>query len=207
MSEWTRSMEKTMNSLDWILLGVTVICVVRGIWRGAVAQIFGIASLCGGFLTAAHYYEGVAARLAHAFPNLTAVHVISFITLFLLAWFCVGLFGFGISKLLYRTGLGFFDRFFGVGVGLGKALAFSIIVISTLTFFISAKSPLLHKSYLAPHIQGMARIVIQATPASVQQLFERKRLEIERYWTAYEKTRAAGIAWQDRDNRGVKFQQ
>jgi len=196
-----------MNALDWILLCVALVCVVRGVWRGAVSQVFGIAGLCGGFLTAAHYYQGVAFRLSHAFPKLTAAPVISFITLFFLAWFCIGAIGFGMSKLLHRSGLGFFDRFLGAGVGLGKATLFSIIVISMLTFFLSADSPLLFESYLAPHVQGMARIVIKATPPGVQQLFDRKRLEIERYWAHYEKPKAPDVALEKQNNKEVRIKQ
>lgn len=194
-----------MNALDWILLGVTIICVVRGIWRGAVSQVFGIAGLCGGFLTAAHYYQGVALRLAHAFPKLTAAPAVSFVALFLLAWFCIALVGFGLSKLLHRSGLSFFDRFLGAGVGLGKAALFSIIVISMLTFFLSAENPLLFESTLVPHVQGVARIAIKATPQSVQQLFESKRLEIERYWAHYERPKASGVEADNRNDKGVKI--
>lgn len=194
-----------MNALDWILLGVAIICVVRGIWRGAVSQVFGIAGLCGGFLTAAHYYQGVALRLTHAFPDLSAAPAISFVTLFLLTWFCIGALGFCISKLLHRSGLSFFDRFLGAGIGLGKAALFSIIVISMLTFFLSAENPLLFESYLVPHVQEVAEIAIKATPQSVQQLFDRKRLEIERYWAHYESSKTAGGGEGNNKNKGANI--
>lgn len=177
-----------MNALDWLLLCIGVICIGRGIWRGAVSQVFGIVGVIGGFLLAAHFYEGLALRLSLAFPKLAATAVISFITLFLLTWFCIGVVGFWLARLLHRSGLGFLDRLLGAGVGLGKAAVLTIALVSILTFFLSPRNSILVKSYLVPHVQLIARIVMKATPDSVQQLFDRKRLEFQRHWTGYEET-------------------
>jgi len=177
-----------MNALDWMLLCICLFCIGRGIWRGAVSQVFGIVGVFGGFLTATHFYEGVSLRLSQSFPELAATSIISFIMLFLLAWFCLAVVGFWLAKVLHRGGLAPVDRFFGAGLGLSKGVAFAVIMISILTFFLSPQNPLLITSYLAPHVQGIAKTVVKATPDSVQQLFDRKRLEFQRYWTDYKKS-------------------
>lgn len=192
-----------MNALDWVLLCVGIICIGRGIWRGAVSQVFGIAGVLGGFLLAAHFYEGLALRLSQAFPKLAAAAVISFITLFFLTWFCIGVVGFWLARLLQRSGLGFLDRFLGAGVGCGKAAVLTIVLVSILTFFLSPQNPLLLKSYLVPHVQQIARVVIKATPDSVQQLFDRKRLEFQRHWADYEKT---NLIVESHSQKGAKIQ-
>lgn len=173
-----------MNVLDWILMGIALVCLCRGVLRGAVSQLFGIAGVVGGFWLAAHYYAQLALQLAHAFPQLSATQaqVIGFIVLFLLTWFCLGAMGFWLARLLRSSGLGFVDRFWGALVGLGKAVILSAILISSLTFFVSPRTPLLGRSRLAPHIHAIARLMVQATPQTVQKMFERKQRELEHYW-------------------------
>jgi len=176
-----------MNVLDWTLFAVSLFCVARGLWRGAVSQVFGIAGVFGGFWAASHFYEGTAQRLAQTFPKLEGAGVISFITLFLLSWFCLAVVGFWLTRLLRRGGLGVIDRLFGASLGVVKAAVLAIIMISILTFFLSPDNSLLVTSYLAPHVQNIAQVVVKATPQSVQQMFDRKRAEFERYWLEYKK--------------------
>ncbi len=96
--------------------------------------------------------------------------------------FCIGMVGFWISRLLLRTGLGFVDRLWGGLLGSGKALVLAVSLISALTFFLSAGSPALRGSLLTPYVQESARFVVQATPKSVQNLFNEKMGELKRYW-------------------------
>lgn len=177
-----------MNVLDWILLGIALFCVLRGLLRGAVSQLFGIAGVVGGFWVAAHYYLQLAVQLSRAFSGLstTQTQVIGFLLLFLLTWFCLGAIGFWLARALRGSGLGFVDRFWGAVVGFGKAVILSAILISGLTFLASPHSPLLGKSLLVPHIHNIARLMVQATPQKVQKLFERKQLELKRYWRSPE---------------------
>lgn len=173
-----------MNVLDWILLGIALFCVIRGLMRGAVAQLFGIAGVVGGFWLAAHYYALLALHLKHALPRLspTQAQVIGFLLLFLLTWFCLGFIGFWLAKMLRGSGLGFVDRVWGALVGFGKAIILAAILISGLTFFVSPRTPLLGQSRLAPHIHSIARLMVEATPHQVQQLFDRKQRELDHYW-------------------------
>lgn len=174
-----------MNALDWVLLVIGLFCLLRGLMRGAVSQIFGIAGILAGFVLASHYYESLGAQLARSFPQLPGPQVASFIVLFFLVWICIGVVGYMFSSLLHRTGLGFFDRCLGGAIGAAKAVVLAICIISVLTFFLSAQSPVLHGSFLAPYVQDIALVALKATPAKVQTLFEQKQAELKRYWTEH----------------------
>ena len=171
-----------MNGLDWFLIGIAIVCLGRGIFRGAISQVFGIAGVIGGFLLAAHSYESVARQLAAVFPGLPGAAAISFIVIFLLTWFCVGLSGYWIGKLLRRTGLGFLDRLLGGAIGLAKALVLAVIVIALLTLLLSPKSTFLAQSYLTPYVQQAAQLLLKATPQNLQKLFEEKQKAFKRNW-------------------------
>lgn len=192
-----------MNGLDWILVGIGFICVSRGIWRGAVSQVFGILGVLGGFILACHFYGDVARQLSHAFPKLSEItaSAISFSLLFLLTWFIIGVIGFWIAKFLRWTGLGFLDRVLGGVVGLGKALLLAAVLISVLTLFLSPRDRLLAQSALRPFVQEVARYVTAATPPGVQALLEEKRRQLEQYWSEQTPDRKRGPHPSDKKKR------
>jgi membrane protein required for colicin V production len=171
-----------MNILDWILIGIGILAVIRGIWRGAVSQIFGIVGVLGGFLLAAHHYQTLASQLTHSFPKLSGAGPVSFGLIFLLTWVCVGLLGYLVAKLLHLGGLGFMDRLLGAVVGLGKAAITAAILISILTVFISPNNPAVTQSEVAPHVQALARLLVATAPLSVRATFEQKSKELQHFW-------------------------
>ncbi len=172
-----------MNGLDWALAAIALFCLLRGIMRGAISQVFGIGGLIVGFLVAAHYHQAVAGALGTSFPNLSSAPAISFALLFFLTWFCLGVMGYILSSLLKKTGLGFVDRAWGGAVGLGKALVLSIVIISAMTFFLPGDNELLRHSRVTPHVQEAAVLLVNITPQSVQQVFREKKKQLELYWS------------------------
>ncbi len=172
-----------MNGLDWALAGIAGFCALRGFTRGAVSQVFGIAGLIAGFLVAAHTHQALAHALSGAFPSLSSAPAVSFALLFFLTWFCLGAAGHVLSGLLRKTGLGFLDRLWGGGVGLGKALVLAVVIISAMTFFLSPQDDLLRRSRLTPYVQEAAIFAVNITPPSVQELFHEKKKQLELYWS------------------------
>ncbi|MFP5212502.1 MAG: CvpA family protein [Acidobacteriota bacterium] len=175
----------TLNGLDWVLLFIGVFGVLRGIMRGAISQVFGIAGVLGGFLIASHYHEEGARMVARAFPEFSAPQVLVYIILFFIAWVSIATVGYWFGKVLHQTGLGFLDRLTGGVIGFLKAVLLAMVLISTLTFFLSANNNLLRDSLLVPHVQEIARFVVRATPERLQKLFDEKQSELRRYWDGH----------------------
>jgi len=172
-----------MNGLDWVIVVAGGICILRGIWRGAVSQVFGIAGVLGGFLLASRNYEALARQIADTFPKVGVAPVLSFLLIFFLTWLCVGMLGYFLGKLLRLTGFGFLDRLLGGTVGLAKAGILAVILVWLLTLFLPPESPHLRRSILLPYVHQFARILVLATPQRLQDQFDRKRREIEKYWS------------------------
>lgn len=171
-----------MNGLDWFLIVVALFCLLRGFFRGAVSQVFGIAGALSGFFVAAHFHQPLADHLKQPFPQFSAAPVVSFLVLFFLGWFCVGVVGHWIAKALRKTGLGFLDRLMGGAVGLVKAFVLALILLMVLTLFLTPRNPLLTRSFLAPYVSQITRIIVRTTPEGVQRLFEEKRKQVEDFW-------------------------
>ncbi|HYA43274.1 MAG TPA: CvpA family protein [Syntrophobacteraceae bacterium] len=172
-----------MNILDWVLICAGAFWVLRGLARGAVSQIFGIAGILAGFLVAVHHYLVVSAFISAKFHSISgpAVAPVSFIGLFLLTWFCVAVAGSWITTLLRGAGLGFIDRLWGAMIGFAKAALFAIVTISVLTLFSTGPtSSLIKGSKLAPMIMETSRFLYKLAPPKVQQELSRKQQELEK---------------------------
>jgi len=177
-----------MNGLDWVLSAVLFFGILRGLWRGAITQIFGIIGALGGFLLAAHYYQNVASQAANLFPRLPRPEMFAFATLFILTWVCLSLLGRWLSSLFRRGGLGGLDRFLGAGVGAAKAILLAIILVAFLTFFLPDNSSLLRDSRLAPYVHYLAQVLSKAMPPDAEKLFEQKRDELKKHWNDRKQT-------------------
>lgn len=170
-----------MNGLDWIVVVSCVFCLVRGIMRGAVSQVFGIAGLLAGFVLASHFYGGLAARLMESFPEFPAAQPAAFGILFCLTWLCIAILGFWMSRLVRLTGLAFWDRLWGGVLGAGKSALFAMILVSFLAFLLSPQNPVLKGSLVAPYVLEAAQWLIKTAPVSLQKMLEKKQEEMRRY--------------------------
>jgi membrane protein required for colicin V production len=172
-----------MNALDWVLIFVGAFWVLRGLMRGAVSQIFGIAGILAGFYMASHQYQFVGAMINKQFPSLpgNAVLPVSFILMFLLTWFIIAVIGHWIVRMMRMAGMGFLDRLWGGMIGFGKALLFSVIVISLLILFSPGENPaLVTQSQLAPMVMQASQYIFKLAPAQVQNELVHKQEEFKK---------------------------
>ena len=170
-----------LNTLDWVIVVFAVFCLIRGVMRGAVSQVFGIAGLLAGFALASNFYEGVALKLAQTFPQLPAAQAVSFGTLFFLSWLCIAIGGFWVSRLVWLSGLAFWDRAWGGILGAGKAFLFTVVLVSFLTMMVSTQNSLLKDSLVAPFALEAAQWLMRVAPENLRSLLEKKGAEMKRF--------------------------
>ncbi|MHC1726564.1 MAG: CvpA family protein [Syntrophobacteraceae bacterium] len=170
-----------MNMLDWVLTGIGAFWVLRGLMRGAISQVFGVAGILCGFLVASHYYERFGILISQNFPGFTGTGPVAFILLFLLTWFSISVVGYCFVRLIRGVGLGFLDRLWGGMLGFGKALLFAIAIVSILTLFAAGDSPLLTRSALVPYIKEASGFLFKMAPDKVQGEFSKKQKELEQF--------------------------
>lgn len=152
--------------------------------RGAVSQIVGVAGIFFGFLIACHYYEQVSLLVIRYLPGFTGAVPVTFILLFLLTWFSIGVAGFWIVRLIRGVGLGFLDRLWGGMIGFGKALFFAIAIVSILTLFSAGTNPtLLTQSALVPRIRAASDFLLKIAPGTVQSEYSKRRKDLEKFLT------------------------
>ncbi|MCU0589249.1 MAG: CvpA family protein [Syntrophobacteraceae bacterium] len=170
-----------MSTLDWIIVVVGGLCIVRGIMRGAVSQVFGILGLYAGFLLASSFHGSVAARLAQAFPDIPGAQAVSFGLLFFLTWLCIAIFGFWVSRLVRLTGLALVDRTCGGVLGACKAALLTVVVVLFLTAVLSPRHEILKESRVAPLALEAGEWLMRVAPGDLPSLLEKKGEELKRF--------------------------
>lgn len=183
----------TLNGLDWALVVIAVLSLIRGVRRGAVSQVFGILGVVAGFILALTYYAPFSGKLLTVFPQLPKPGLVALLVLFGLAWFAFGVVGYWLSLFLHKRGLNILDRILGGLVGLTKAAVMAMIIISALVFFFSPNDSIIGRSLLAPYLQEMAGVLVKAAPLGVQSEFERKKREFSKFWLGQQEARRQWI--------------
>ena len=110
-----------MTWLDYAVLGVLVVSVGWGIWRGLVREVVSLAGFVIAFL-AANLFSG---PLAEYVPD-SVTHpefrvLLAYVAVFILALVLTSLGGLILSKILKAAGLGGVDRALGALFGLARA--------------------------------------------------------------------------------------
>ncbi len=167
-----RREKKAVNIFDWILIAVGAFSVLRGLWRGAVSQIFGLLGFGGGFFLAYHQGEALGARLAASFPSLPQPVFLSYALLFVLTWFLIALAGAWISRTLHSGGLGGPDRILGGALGMVKGALAALLLVWGASLLLPPNHPLLERSRLVPYGQQATRFLVEATPKSFREKWE-----------------------------------
>lgn len=160
---------ETMALLDWILILVLGLSLLRGLWRGAISQIFGIMGFVAGFFLAQRFGPGLGARLAAVFPSLPHPAFIAAALLFVLTWFLVALTGAWISRGLRGGGVGGTDRLLGGALGLVKGGLGVLVLVWAMAFLFPPDHHLLKDSRLLPYAQAASRFLIEAAPKSFRE--------------------------------------
>ena len=171
-----------MNFLDYIIVALLVVFVLRGAWVGATRQILSILGLVAGFWGASNYYGLFARSFASKVPGWPYPGLTVFVILFFVIWGIFAFLGYLFSRLFRKTPLVWADRLLGGSIGLLKTVLVAVIIISVLTVFLPPKSPVLRDSRLAPYVQVGAEMIIKATPEKVKKIYNNKRKELLEYW-------------------------
>ncbi len=171
-----------MNFLDYIIVALLVVFVVRGAWVGATRQILSIFGLVVGFWGASNYYGLFARGFVSKVPGWPYPGLTVFVVLFFVIWGIFAFLGYLFSRMFRKTPLVWADRLLGGSIGLLKTVLVAVIIISVLTVFLPPESPVLRGSRLAPYVQVGAEMIIKATPDKVKRIFNKKRKQLLEYW-------------------------
>ena len=115
-----------MNPFDMAIVVILGYCVIRGIFRGLIKEVFSVIALVAGFYVAYFYHETVSMMLSEWITAPEYIHIISFILLFCIVFLMITVIGLLLRFIVKIALLGVLDRIFGGVFGALKA----IVIIS-----------------------------------------------------------------------------
>jgi membrane protein required for colicin V production len=110
-----------MTWLDYAVLGVTVVSVGWGIWRGLVMEVVSLAAFVIAFLAANLFAAPMSDHLPDSITQPEFRVLIAFAAIFFAALVLTSLGGLILSKILKAAGLGGMDRALGALFGFARA--------------------------------------------------------------------------------------
>ena len=153
-----------MNSLDFGVIVIILLFLVRGVWVGFVRQLASLAALILGYLFAGRYYEQISPRLSSVIPSPQLCFLVTYALLFLAVFCGVLALGFVLKKVMSVSLLGWFDRFMGGIFGLVKAGVIITVGFMVLSGMLADSNPLMANSLAAPYLTKSSGFLLSFIP-------------------------------------------
>ena len=125
-----------MTTFDIVVCSILGLSLLSSLFKGFVKEVFSLLSYLGGFLLAIKYQGDFAQVLMENISSKPIAKVISFVTIYVLAYTIMSLMGKVVRGMLVSgTKLSMFDRLMGGVVGFGRGMVLVIAVTFPLQFF------------------------------------------------------------------------
>ncbi len=140
--------------LDWIFLGVLLLSMVIGAWRGLVFEVLSVLSWIAAFVLAQWFAPRAADFLPMSGATEAMRYAAGFVVVFIAAIFLGGLIAFLTKKLIAAVGLRPADRLLGAAFGVVRG----VIILLALTVVVGMtplKSGQLWQESMGAHVAAV----------------------------------------------------
>ena len=157
---------------DLIILTITLILGLKGLFRGLIKEVFGIIGIIGAIFVASRISKEIGDLIAPilVLENEATIKLIGFITAVLFVWIIVYSAGVIVSKIFSASGLGVVDRIFGFIFGAAKIfLIFSVIAYSLyqVQSFKKVIDEKFSNSSVMPHLISVGSYIIKLDTTTI----------------------------------------
>jgi len=169
-------MSTLLNWADYCVIGVLVLSVLMGLWRGFIGEVLALACWILAFWIAWHFGAQLADKFTTPIPvpsvRLILAYVICFVGVLILG----ALVGFFMRKLIAGSGLSGSDRLLGMFFGLARGLLLVTFAVLILGFTPFPRDPWWHDSQLLPSFQAGAEWLSARLPPDVTKYLDLRGL-------------------------------
>jgi membrane protein required for colicin V production len=118
-----------MTLFDYVVIAIVGLSLIIGVMRGAVKEVFSLASWIVAFIVAKTMSVAVAGIMESMIANPTLRLLVAFIGLFIVALIVMSLISMAINSLIKKIGLGPLDRVLGLLIGLVRGVVIMLILV------------------------------------------------------------------------------
>ncbi len=162
---------------DLIIISITLILGLKGLFRGLIKEVFGIIGIIGAIFVASRISKEIGDLIAPilVLENEATIKLIGFVVALVGVWIVVYSAGIIVSKIFAASGLGIIDRIFGFIFGAAKIfLIFSVISYSLyqVQSFKKVIDDRFSTSAVMPHLISVGSYIIKLDTNSISNSFD-----------------------------------
>ncbi len=163
---------QNISIFDLVVVTITLILGLKGLFRGLIKEVFGIIGIIGAIFVASRISGDVGNVIAPilAIQSAATIKLIGFIIALIGFWLIVYTIGAIISKIFAASGLGIVDRIFGFIFGMSKIfLIFSVIAysLSQVQSFNKLMNEKFADSFIMPHLISVGSYIIKLDTTAI----------------------------------------
>lgn len=163
-----------MTWLDYAVLGVLLVCILWGLWRGLVREVVSILGWVIAFLAANLFAAPLGQVLPEHIPTPELRLAVAFLAVFVASLAVTTLLGLVLSKLVRAIGLESLDRVLGAAFGVAKA---GLILVAVALLFGLTSAP--RQNFWRDSVSGapLASVALSFKPLLPPAFAERLRYD------------------------------
>ena len=163
---------------DLIIIAITLILGLKGLFRGLIKEVFGIIGIIGAIFVASRISKEVGDLLAPVLvlENEATIKLIGFVVSLVGVWLVVYSAGVVVSKIFSASGLGVIDRIFGFVFGAAKIFLIFSVISYALYQVQSFKKVIDEKfatSIVMPHLISVGSYIIKLDTNTITNGFDK----------------------------------
>jgi membrane protein required for colicin V production len=159
----------SVGAIDWVLIGILVLSVVVGLWRGLVFEVLSLLGWVAAYIAAQWFTPVTAAHLPVGSPGSAINHAAAFACTFVLALIVWMILARLVRMLITASPLSALDRTLGGGFGLLRGVVVLLAIATVVSMTPAVRSEAWRGSqgaaWLTVVLQGLKPVL----PAGVAQ--------------------------------------
>lgn len=134
-----------LTGYDFVIIGLSILFIVRGLWLGLLKQVTGLVALYLGYYIASRYHDRLFPFLKDLSDNPNVVFIASVAILFVVTFLVAMLVGKGLSYVIEIAITKWFDRFLGGVMGVCKAAIVIVLLHMVLSSILPPENSMLRE--------------------------------------------------------------
>ena len=145
-----------MNELDYAVIGIALLSLLIGAWRGAVREIVNVLGWVVAFFAAQEVAPDLKNYLSEWMTDPSVRMIVAWLLVFFVVMITINLVGSLIAEGMRKLGLGTLDR--GLGAVIGLLRGALIVVLLTLAAGLTTfpKAPIWNGALFTPWLESLA---------------------------------------------------
>ena len=145
-----------LSAYDFVIAGIVILLLVRGIWLGMLRQVIPLLALYLGYFAASRYHDQLFPFLKNLSENPKVIFLAAYVITFALTYVISFLIGKALARVIQVTITPWFDRILGAFLGLAKALILVILVHMLLGTLMAPENEMLRTCQTCPALNKLS---------------------------------------------------